>query len=73
MRWGILGQESVWSKEMRNSTLDAWRDSTGPTGLYYGESWGIWVGAVELGVGGGTRQRRRRRERCWKFKERSVK
>lgn len=64
MRWGIPGQESVWSEEMRNSTLDAWRDSMGSTGLYHREPWGIWVGAVELGVGRGTRRRRRReRER----------
>lgn len=47
---------------MRNSTLDAWRDSMGSTRLYYGEPWGIWVGAVELGVGCGTRQRRREKE-----------
>lgn len=62
LRWGIPGQESVWSEEMRNSTLDAWRDSMGSTRLYYGEPWGIWVGAVELGVGRGTRWRGRERE-----------
>lgn len=72
MRWGIPGQESVWSEEMRNSTLDAWRDSMGSTRLYYGEPWGIWVGAVELGVGR-VLDGEGERERCWKFKERSVK
>lgn len=35
-----MGQESVWSEEMRNSTLDAWRDSTGSTGCTAGSPGG---------------------------------